>query len=363
LDAGGHTNLDTLINPTTAHTKDKETRSADLRIASIALTGGIVHYVDADDNKLDVSGLRGSIEGLSTLAAPAARLDLAGELYAGDIDAKGTLDLAASKLAATLGLKQVDVVPLQAVAASSVAARMTKGKLDAGGQLQLGWSKTVNVHLSDAHANISDFALEPQFKGHGAPVAWNRLEAQITQMDLAERQVQIGTVTATDLNLDVQRNENRYISLVDLFATGNSRRKAAPDSTAPWHWTIAHLAFSNATLAFTDLALGSKPVRINVQSIKGGMDNLSDKLDEPRDLKLEGAVGKGSFAAAGKLQPVPMVADIQLSTKQLDIVPFEGYLSVPRSAVRVSRATARSTTTLAAKRRNSPIAAMPRWNV
>src|SRR5262249_31263986 len=63
--------------------------------------------------------------------------------------------------------------------------------------------------------------------------------------------------------------------------------------------------------------------------LKGGMDNLSDKLNEPRDLKLEGAVGKGSFVATGKLQPVPMVADIQLSTRQLDIAPFEGYVGVP----------------------------------
>jgi len=329
LDAGGHTNLDALIGSPATRTKDKEAPPTDLRIASIALTGSAAQYVDAAHNKLEVSGLHGSIEGLSTLAAPAARLDLAGELYGGDIDTKGTLDLAASKIAATLGLKGVDVVPLQAMSASAVAARMTKGKLDAGGQLQLEWSKTVNVRLSDARAIVKEFALEPQFKGHGAPVAWNRLEAEITKMDLAERQVQLGTVTATDLSLDVQRNENRYISLMDLFAAGNAQRKAAPDSAAPWHWSIAHLVFSNATLAFTDLALGSKPVKIKIQSLKGGMENLSDKLNEPRDLKIEGAVGKGGFVATGKLQPVPMVADIQLSTKQLDIVPFEGYLSVP----------------------------------
>ncbi|HET7064894.1 MAG TPA: DUF748 domain-containing protein [Rudaea sp.] len=329
LDAGGHTNLDTLIASPASRTKDKQAPPVDLRIASIALTGSAVHYVDADQNKLDVSSVHGGIEGLSMLAAPAARLDLAGELYGGNIDAKGTLDLAASKLAAALGLKQVDVVPLQAMTASAIAARMTKGKLDASGQLQLDWSKMVNVHLADAHANISDFALEPQFKGHGAPVAWKMLDAEITQADLAGRQVELGTVTATDLNLDVQRNEKKYISLMDLFAVKNVQRKPAPDSAAPWRWSIAHLALSNAALDFTDMALGGKPVKIAIQSLKGGMDNLSDKLNEPRDLKLEGAVGKGGFVAAGKLQPVPMIADIQLSTTRLDVVPFEGYLSVP----------------------------------
>jgi hypothetical protein len=332
LDAGGHANLDALIASPASTPTDKKTAPTDLRIASIALTGSAVHYIDATGNKLDVTGLHGSIEALSTLAAPAARLDLAGQLYGGTINTKGTLDLAASKLAAAVGLKQVDVVPAQALSASSVAARMTKGKLDGTGQVQLDWTKAVSIRLSDAHATVSDFALEPQFKGHGAPVAWNTLETEITQLDLAGRQAQLGTVTATGLNLDVQRNEKKYISLVDLFAVRTSRQ-AAPDNGPVWRWTIAHLGFSNASLKFTDLALGSKPVAINVQSLKGGMDNLSDDLGQPRDLKLEGAIDRGSFIVAGKLQPVPLVANIDLSTKQLNIVPFEDYLSVPLNVV------------------------------
>ena len=263
------------------------------------------------------------------LAAPPAQVEVEGKLHGGEISGKGTLDLAESKLAATLGLKHVEIVPLQAIAASAVAARMTKGRLDATGHVQIDWAKTANVHVSDARASVHDFALEPQFKDHGPPVAWKTVEAEITKVDLAERQVQLGTVTATDLGLDVQRNEKKYVSLMDLFKVGNASGKAAPDSGQPWHWSVAHLVVSNSSFAFTDLALGSKPVKLNIQSLKGSVDKLSDKLDEPRDLKLEGAVGKGSFVASGKLQPVPMLADVQLSTKQLDITPFEGYLSVP----------------------------------
>jgi len=324
--AGARSNLDSLITP---RATDKKTAPADLRIGSIALSGGDVHYLDEDGNKLDLSGLHGKIEGLSMLSAPAARLELSGRLDGGEIDAKGTLDLATSRLAAALAAKQMDVAPLQAIAASDLAARMTKGKLDVSGQVQLDWSKTLNVHLSDARANVTDFALEPQFKDRGAPVAWNRLEAEIAQIDIAGREVELGTVTATGLSLDLQRNEKKYISLVDLFAARTAQRTAKPADVPAWHWSIAHLAFSNTALDFTDMALGGKPVQIKVQSLKGGMENLSDKLDQPRELKLEGAVGKGSFVASGKLQPMPMLADIQLNTRQLDIAPFQGYLSVP----------------------------------
>lgn len=329
LDAGGRANLDTLTASSPQSAKDKAAPPTDLQIAAIGVTDGSVHYVDAAQNKLDVSALQGSIANLATLAAPAATLDLTGQLYGGEIDAKGTIDLAAAKLAAAFGLEHVDVVPLQALAESAVAARMTKGRLDAAGQLKIDWAKTTNVHVAEARATVTDFALEPQFKGHGAPVAWSKLVAEITQVDLASRQAQLGAVQATDLSLDILRNENRYVSLLDLFAVKNARTRPAAASGPPWRWSIAHVGFANASVAFTDMAIGSKPVPINVQSLSGAMENLSDDLGQPRDLKLEGTVGKGSFTAAGKLQPVPMIADIQVATKQLDIVPFEGYLSVP----------------------------------
>ncbi|MBB6186915.1 DUF748 domain-containing protein [Rhodanobacter sp. MP7CTX1] len=329
LSADGHGNLDTLTSNPAPSEADKKSAPTDLRIASMTLSGSAVHYTDAAQNKLDLVNLHGSLQGLSMLAAPPAKLDLAGQLFGGEINARGTLDLAASRLTAALGLKQVDMVPLQAMAASSVAARMTKGKLDASGQLQLDWGKAVNVHLADAHAGVTDFALEPQFKGHGAPVAWNKLEADIAQIDLASRQAQLGTVTATDLSLDIQRNSNKYISLLDLFAVKNAPRHAAPDHGPPWHWSIAHLGIENSAIDVTDMAAGNKPVKIKVDSLTGGLDNLSDKLNEPRAFKLEGKVAKGSFTASGKLQPIPTVADVQLTTRQLDIANFEPYISVP----------------------------------
>ena len=327
--ADGHSNFDALTASSAPPDTSKPATPTDLRIASLALNDSAVHYTDATQNKLDVLNLHGNLQGLSMLAAPPAKLDLAGKLFEGDVTAKGALDLPASRLVATLGLKQVGMVPLQAIAAPSVGARMTKGKLDASGQVQLDWGKTVNVRLADAHATITDFALEPQFSGHGPPVAWGKLEAELTLIDLASRQIQLGTVTASNLSLDVQRNSKKYISLVDLFAVKNARRHEAPDNGPAWHWSIAHLGFENASVAFTDLAAGDKPVTINIQSLTGGLDRLSDKLDEPRDLKLQGSVGKGSFTATGKLQPLPTVADIQLTTKRLDITTFEPYISVP----------------------------------
>jgi hypothetical protein len=331
LDAQGHSNFDTLTASPTPPPTDtgKKAEPTDLSIATLSLDGSAVHYTNPTQDKLDLTGLHGGLQGLSMLTAPPAKLDLSGQLFGGEMSAKGTLDLAATRMSTSFGLKQVDLKPLQAIAYQGLAARVTKGKLDATGQLQLDWGKAFNVHVADVHDTITDFALEPQAKGHAAPVAWNKVEIEIKQIDLATRQAEVGTVMADGLALDVVRDPRKRITLLELFAAKQPTGKApAADNGPPWHWSVAHLGLDNSSIDFTDQA-GDKPVKIRVQSLKGGLDNLSDKLNEPRPFTLEGSAGKGSFSSSGKVQPVPAVADVQLSTKQLDIAPFESYISVP----------------------------------
>lgn len=333
---GGHSNFDTLTAPSAPADAGKKNTPTDLRIASIALAGSAVHYTDAVQNKLDLANLHGSLSGLSMLAAPPAKLDLAGQLFGGDIGAKGTLDLAAAKLSAALSLKQVDMVPLQAMAGSAMAARATKGKLDGHAQLQLDWGKAANVHLASAQATVTDFALDAAGKGQAAPVAWSRLDADITELDLASRQARLASLVASGLRLDVQRAANNTISLTQLFAPPKGAPRAPAksankaDAGPAWQWSIGHLGLDDGAVRFTDRATGSdKPAVVAAQALKGGIDDLSDKFNQPRALKLEGSIGKGTFALAGKVQPAPALADLDVTMRGLDIATFAPYISVP----------------------------------
>ncbi|MGO4699894.1 DUF748 domain-containing protein [Dyella sp. 2RAB6] len=330
---GGHSNYDTLTAPSAPADPTRKATPTDLRIASIALTGSTIHYTDATQNKLDLANLHGSLLGLSMLAAPPAKLDLAGQLFGGDVGAKGTLDLAAAKLNAALALKQVDMVPLQAMAGSAIAARAAKGKLDANGQLQLDWGKTTNAHLAPAQVTVTDFALDAGGKGQAAPVAWSKLQADIDQLDLASRQARLKSLVGTGLSLDVQRAANGNLSLSELFAPPKTapRTKSKPaDADPAWQWSIGHLGLENGAVRFTDRAVGNgKPAVLDIQSLKGGIDELSDKFNQQRAMKLDGAIGKGTFALAGKVQPVPALADLDVTTRGLDIATFAPYISVP----------------------------------
>jgi len=334
---GGHSNYDTLTTPSVPADPAQKATPTDLRIASLALTGSTIHYTDATQNKLDLANLHGSLLGLSMLAAPPAKLDLAGQLYGGDIGAKGTLDLAAARLNAALTLKQVDMVPLQAMAGSAMAARAAKGKLDANGQLQLDWGKATNVHLAPAQATVTDFALEAGGKGQAAPIAWSRLQAEIEQIDLASRQARLKSLVGTGLSLDVQRAANGNISLTELFAPPKSAAKAAPrakgkpaDTGPAWQWSIAHLGVDNGAVRFADHAVGDgKPAVLEVTALKGGIEDLSDKFNQQRAMKLDGNIGKGTFSLAGKVQPSPALAELDVTTRGMDIATFAPYISVP----------------------------------
>ncbi len=328
-DAGGHSNFDAFTAGSAAPAGKPPAPPTDLRIDGLFLTDGAVHYTHAAQQTLDISRVRGALHGLSLLKAPAGTLNLAAALGGGDITARGTLDLAAGQLKAALGLKQVAVAPLQAIAAPDLRAPVTHGRLDAGGQLALDWGKAVNVHLTDAHVTVSDLALAPQQKEHAPAMAWSRLDAAIPLFDLASRQVQLGDVTLHRPALEIERARNGKLSLMELLPETPATPKGASSPAASWHWRLGRLALDDGSVEFTDLAAGTRPVTTRLTAVKGHLDGLSDRLGDARPFALNGTIDRGSFDASGTLRPDPLGADLKLTTRNLDLARFEPYINVP----------------------------------
>lgn len=328
-DANGHSNIDALTTGPAKPPTDAKAQPTDLRITTLTLTDSGIRYAAADGSQIDLTQLHGDGHGLSLRAAPPATLNLGAQLFGGQLALKGTLDLAKSTLAAALNVQQVGLAPMQAGALPNLAAQVAKGKLDAAGRLALNWGTPFNVQLADAHATISDFALQAEAKGRDAPLAWDRLDATIKQFDLAKHQAQLGTLKASGLNLDVERQHDQRINLVGLFARRDAPAKQGTQREPPWRWSIAHLAIDKSALAFTDLAVDATPVKIKVDALSGSLDDVSDRLARPSAMTLTGRVDRGSFSAKGTLQPLPTLADLQLDTQRLDIASFAPYISVP----------------------------------
>ncbi|HEX7348408.1 MAG TPA: DUF748 domain-containing protein [Rhodanobacteraceae bacterium] len=327
--ATGHSNFDSLLAPPAPAAKGaKPAPATQLAIASLALKASAFHYTDASKHALDLGNLHGSIAGLSLTGTTPAKLDLAGQLNGGSVAAKGTLALAASKMDAALTLRQVGLAPLQGVAGMGLDHHTASGKLSATGGVKLDWDKAFNVALAKAQVGISDFALTPNTKGGATPIAWQQLNVTLDGFDLAKHTAQVGTVTADGLTLDVQRWRDQRINLLELFAS-EPTPGAAPAKSPAWHWSVAHVGFQQAAIAFTDHAAGPKPVAVKLEKLDGSLDKLSDNLAAASPVKLTGAIGRGTFDIAGTLRPSPLAADVEVTTKHLDISAFEPYIGVP----------------------------------
>jgi hypothetical protein len=333
----GHSNFDSLTAPAKSTAKGaKPAPAMDLRIASVVLKDSTFRYADAGKHTLELGKLHGTIAGLSLATAPAAKLDLAGELDGGSIAAKGTLDLAASKMAAALVLQRVGLAPLQGVAGMPLDGHAANGKLSVTGDVKLDWGQAFNVQLAKTHASVADFVLQPHAKGATAPVAWKQLDATLDAFDLAKHTAQLGAVTADGLDLDVQRFADQRINLLELFASKLVRGATQAKSPA-WHWSVAHAGFKQSTVAFTDRAVGPEAVEVKFDKLDGSLDRLNDKLDTASPVQLAGAIGRGTFKLAGTLRPAPLAADLEVTTRHLGIAALEPYVGVPLN-VTLSRA-------------------------
>ncbi len=137
--------------PTTAST------ATDLRIASITLQGGSVDYTDRSSGgkpaTLALTNLHGTLQGLATLSAPPAAVDIQATLNGGSLAAKGKLDLAAHQYVGSLAATGVGIAPLQGFAPPLLAADIASGTLDAGGQWRVDWSRATQLNLENGAAD------------------------------------------------------------------------------------------------------------------------------------------------------------------------------------------------------------------
>ncbi|MEW9570732.1 DUF748 domain-containing protein [Rhodanobacter sp. Si-c] len=324
--SGGHSNFDALTGGAATKPTTPATPATEVRIAALNLQDGRFEYTDASGRKpatLALENIHGTLRGLSTVAAPAAAIDLAATLNGGSLAMNGKLDLANSRYDGTLGLKGVGLAPLLPLAPPLLNADLTKGTLDASGQLQVDWGKTFNFSLQAATAAINDLALR---QGSRTPLAWQSLEAGITRFDLASSTAQLDHLTLHGLHVEARRLHDGGIDLTGLVKSGPSHGSHKSSPAPAWHWSIAHVGIDGSTLALTDPRIAGKHGRAEFKLDRTSIDGLSDDMRRPLKLALDGGIGRGSLRVDGKLRPQPLDADLRVRTTRLDIAPLQSLV-------------------------------------
>ena len=329
---GGHSNFDALTGSDAAKPAVPPKSSApptEVGIAMLSLQGSRFDYTDASGRKpatLALENIHGTLKGLSTIAAPPAALDIAATLNGGSLAMNGKLDVANSRYDGKLGMQGLGLPPLLTLAPPMLNAELTKGTLDAAGQLQADWGKAFNLTLQTTTTTIHDLALQQDKR---TPLAWQSLEADITRFDLASHTAQLDHVTLHGLQLEARRSKNGDVDLAALMKSEPSHGSRKPASPSPtWHWSIAHAAI-DGTLAFTDPRIAGKRTRSELKLAHANVDGLSDDMRKPLKLAVDGGIGRGTLRVDGTLRPQPLDANLQVRTARLDIAPLQSLVTVP----------------------------------
>jgi hypothetical protein len=327
--SGGHSNFDALTGGTSAKPAAPAAPATEVRIAVLGLQGSRFEYTDATGRKpatLALENIHGTLHGLSTVAAPAAAIDLAATLDGGSLALNGKLDLASSRYDGRLGLKGVGLAPLLPLAPPLLNADLAKGMLDASGQLQADWSKTFNFSLQSASAAINDLALR---QGGRTPLAWQSLQAGITRLDLASSTAQLDQVILHGLRVEARRLHDGAIDLTGLVKPEPAHGPRQSSTTSAWHWSIVRVGIDGSTLALTDPRIAGRRGRTEFKLDHASVDGLSDDMRRPVKLALDGGIGRGSLRVDGSVRPQPLDANLRVRTTRLDIAPLRSLVEVP----------------------------------
>jgi outer membrane protein OmpA-like peptidoglycan-associated protein len=160
-----------------------------------------------------------------------------------------------------------------------------------------------------------------------------------TGLDLSQREVSVGDLTTERGAILVSRSREGEINLAKLLPRATTAAAslaegagagAAPGAPAeperPWLVKAGAISVNQYQIRVEDLT-PSEPVRLLVEDVNLNGENLSTAENQTGKVSLALRLDKGTFSSEGSAGMAPVVADLQLALKDLDVRPFQPYFT------------------------------------
>ncbi|MFC6300352.1 DUF748 domain-containing protein [Pseudomonas sp. CCM 7893] len=348
FDKSGTLNLAQLFKlpPSEPTPVDPNSKPFPLRIESIKLAGGYVHFEDlrpSEPIEFLYDKLDFELKNLSTLPEDNADMTLvAAGPEGGQIDWTGNFSLvpiaSEGKLKVTDGKMKVwwpyvrDALPLV----------LEDGILNFSTDYKLNLAKETELNLTNVSASIAPFAIKAP---DGRPLArLERLDVSETTVDLAKQQVIVGKIRSNKLETWAAREADGQLDWQKLFASQPSKPAAAPkpatapataDSpkpapaapSKPWQVLLKDVQLRNYQVHLADRQV--KPaVALELGPLNLDLQNFDSLNQSPFTLKLDTGLGKqGKIQATGEVNLNPVSAKLKVDTKDIDLRVAQSYIS------------------------------------
>lgn len=325
---------------------DPNAKPFPLRIDSIKLAGGYVHFQDlrpSEPIEFLYDKLDFELKNLSTLPEDNADMTLvAAGPEGGQIDWKGNFSLVPITSEGTLKVTDGKMKAWWPYVRDAVPLVLEDGVLNFSTHYTFSLAKETELNLTNTTASIAPFAIKAP---DGRPlVRLERLDVSDTTVDLAKQHVVVGKIRSNKLETWAAREADGQLDWQKLFASQPSKPAKAPEpATAPatadspkaepaapskpWQVLLKDVQLRNYQVHLADrqakpaVALELGPLNVDVQNF----DSLNHS---PFTLKVDSGLGKqGKIQATGEVNLNPVSAKLKVNTQDIDLRVAQSYIS------------------------------------
>jgi len=299
--------------------------SATLDGAPLNIAGELRPFADTPDGRLDLK-----FQGLDLARLAAfSPVPLPVKLESALLDADLVLDFHGGEarrlaLEGRLGLSQLQV---------------RRGDLGLGlKSLSLGLRGEDLEHGPIQLEQLQLQALAARRSGENEPfLELDKLELERLNLDPGRRQLALGPLGLTGLNLALARTGETQVDLLDTLAalqgpapgggSAGAAKGAAQGAASPaWRWSLERFSLREGELGFVDRTV-QKAVPLRIQALSLDLGRLDSAAPAPVSLGLEGRINdKGQVQLKGQVDPLALAGDLELDLEAMDLVPLQGWI-------------------------------------
>jgi hypothetical protein len=201
------------------------------------------------------------------------------------------------------------------------------------GQLDL---KLTEVHLNGPKPSHIEVALaEVALIRNGDPepvLSLPKVRLDKVSIDIGRQNVALGSLTLDHFNGSMRREADGRLDLVKFFSAPPGKAQSEPEATAaaekknkPWTTQLGRLQLIAAALRFEDRTLPNVvPMIVNPLDLT--VSDIDFSGTAPLKLALKAEVNKnGSLETNGSLTWAPLMADLAINAKNVDLVALQGW--------------------------------------
>ncbi len=216
------------------------------------------------------------------------------------------------------------------------------------GNLQVGFNARAEVGGTETRAELDQLGVALSglrlVSGKTPVFVLGGINLDEGHIDLGQRSVRIGRVALANGKVDVVRDAQGHMALLDAFQPAPGKpavvapppRVAAAETAPVWHYRVDQLGLSGFQLGYRDESV--QPAGgLTLQQVAATVRGVSEDLNKPLPVQLGFRVKEGgTFQAEGRVLPNQPRADLRLKLVDLALAPVQPWLGQAANLALVS---------------------------